>query len=174
VSDPNEEKIRLTSLAHLKHGIPPKEVAELTGISYAKALKLRRQLEEAEENGTMFELFNLKDAARQVLFDSVKDKLLPIAESLDAEEALEGELIELNKEIEELGKLDETTQKAAIALVDKIASAAVLANNSDTLVNLADALCKVQLTFFGQGAHNPNGPVQGALGASDFEKYLRD
>ena len=173
----NEEQTRLLALAHLKTGKKPQEVADLTGLTYAKSLKLKKQLHEAEENDAMFELFNLEEAALDILINSVRQGLEPVGDAFGLTSAIEGELEHIQEDLQDLGKLDSANQEAAMALAHKIKTAALLATNSNTVVELADALCKLQTAFFGQGIHNPNGGATGTLGlpsAETFEKYLKD
>ena len=72
-----DEQTRLLTLAHLKNGKKPADAAEITGITYASALKLRKELHAAEEKNVIQELFNLSDASLEILLESVRKQLKP-------------------------------------------------------------------------------------------------
>ena len=171
----NEEQTRLLAYAHFKHGKNAKEVEQLLGISYGKAIKYKKQLHEAEETNALNELFNMDDAALDMLLDSVKQGLAPVAEAFDMTEVLEGEVEELRGSVKGLAKLDQANQDAAIALANRIKQQALVASNTDSLVNLADALGKLQVAFYGNGAHGTGGgALPGLPGPQGYEKYLKD
>lgn len=174
----DEHQTRLIAFAHLKNGKKPQEVADITGLTYAKALKLKKQLHEAEENDAIHTLFNMSETALEMLLDSVKKDLMPSTEVFGITNVLEGEIEDIKQNLQKLDKLDEGMIEAAVALSDRIKQQALIANTSDTLVNLADALTKLQIAFYGQGAHGPGGTtgalINGSSSSSGFEKYLKD
>lgn len=166
-----DERQRLIALAHLKLGKSPREAAELVGITYAAAVTLRKQLAEAEEQQSIKQLFNLPEAAFDTLIESVKENTIA---------ALEGELVtgkeietafnELSAGVKGLQALEVDMQKAATALARNITLMAVTASSSDTILNLAEALHKLQTAFFAKGTNiqiNNNGPAK-------FEAFLSE
>jgi len=160
-----DEQTRLLALAQLKNGKTPTETSELMGISYATALKLRRELLEAEKNDTILELFNLNDAALDILLESIKRQLTPAIEAFGIGELIDKETVLLANGITGAKLLKEDLQTAASALVNKIKVAALAANNADTLLSLAEALCKLQIAFKPSGMDLP--------APTSFEKHLR-
>ena len=72
-----DEQTRLLSLAHLKQGKTPKETSEIMGITYARAIKLKKELVAAEETNAVQSLFNLDNAALEILLESVTKQLTP-------------------------------------------------------------------------------------------------
>ena len=161
-----DHKIRLLTLAHLKNGKTPSEVSELIDVSYAQAMMLNKHLAEAEAADTEEELFDMSEQAIDILVKSVGENTLPALEVFNIGEALaEATQTLITKE----DGLDSKTNDAAVAIANKITQAAVLATNPDTLVTLTEALCKLQLTFFGSSDSG-----SGATGPGSFESFLRD
>ena len=163
-----DEQTRLLTLAHLKNGKKPADAAELTGITYASALKLRKELHAAEERNRILELFKLDEAALDILLESVRKQLMPAIEAFGIGELVEEEIKDLTKGIDGGKLLNQEFQASARTLANKITSAAITANNSDTILQLAEALCKLQNAFFGQEANPSN-----HLPATSFEQHLK-
>ena len=163
-----DEQSRLLTLAHLKNGKKPAEAAELTGVTYAVALKLRKELHAAEERDIILELFKLDEAALEILLESVRKQLLPAIEAFGIGELVETEIKDLTKGIDGGKLLNQELQASAKAIANKITQAAIIANNSDTILQLSKALCELQRAFFG----SDNGPSAN-LPATSFEQHLR-
>lgn len=163
------EQTRLLALARLKVGVKPIVVSEECGISYSQALKLKKDLADAEEKNTMAELVRMDDAAFEVLLDTVRTQLADPAKALGLTEELEGELMSLTEGMTSNKKLEKELVDAAAVLATKIRQMAVLANNSDTVLVLAEALAKLQSSFFAKGTN-----VQINQTGNNFETFLRD
>lgn len=71
-----EDRVRLLILAHLKSGHSPRECAEKFGVSYPTVIKLRKDLIEAEEFGNVKELFNMDEAALELMMEAVQANLV--------------------------------------------------------------------------------------------------
>ena len=168
-----DQQTKLLALAHLKNGLTATEVSNLEelDITYARTLKLKKQLHEAERTDSILGLFELNEAALEILLDSVKANLTPAIEAFGIGELVDEEVKELSKSINGGKLLDREMQFAATAIAKKIAQTAVISNNAETVLALAKALSELQIAFFGNGAHSS--PI--ALpGAGSFERHLRN
>jgi len=159
-----DEQTRLLALAHLKNGKTPSETAELMHISYAAALKLKKELLAAEETNSIQSLFSLDKAALNILLESVTRQLSPAIEAFKVGELVDREVTELTKGINGAKLLSQDLQEAASELTKRITLTAAIASNSETLLTLADALCKLQMAFKGNELNS--------LPATSFEKHL--
>ncbi len=164
-----DEQVRLLTLAHLKNGKKPADAAELTGVTYAAALKLRKELHAAEERDRILELFKLNEAALEILLESVRKQLMPAIEAFGVGELVEKEITELTESIKGGKLLNQNFQDSARALSNKITQAALTSNNAETILSLAKALCELQRAFFG----SDNGGGSANLPATSFEQHLR-
>lgn len=164
------EKTKLLALAYLKNGMRPKQVADaLDGLSYHQALKLRKELDEAEEQNTLAQLFSLDALALEALLDSVKQQMQPVEEQLTGElQTVEDAVNTLADKIHGAKVLEESLQKAATALAHQITAKALLASTPDSLLVLAEALAKLQSAFFAKGMNVQVNNYQ------QFDKYLTD
>jgi len=159
-----DEQTRLLALAHLRNGTKPADVAELMGISYGAALKLRKELHAAEQNDRILELFKLDEAALEILLKSVTQQLTPAIEAFGIGELVEEEVHKLASGINGASLLSEELQDAARALTKKITTAAVIATNSDTIFQLSKALVELQGAFKSSDISS--------LAQTSFEKHL--
>ena len=72
------------------------------------------------------------------------------------------------------GTLQTELQGTAVTISNKIRQAAVIANNPDTVLTLAKALCEIQESFFGAGgAHAGSHGSLGEMSVDEFERYLK-
>lgn len=162
-----DQQTRLVALAHLHNGLKPADAAERTGISYASALKLKKELNRAKEKNAILDLFELNKAALDILLNGVKQQLMPIAEDIDAVEALDGEIQTITKGIEGGKLLNEDFQDAARAIANKIAVSATTTNSAESVLHLSKALCELQNAFFSREATPAS-----HLPMSTFEEHL--
>ena len=165
-----DEQTRLLTLAHLKNGKKPADAAEITGITYASALKLRKELHAAEEKNVIQELFNLSDASLEILLESVRKQLKPAIEAFGVGELVEIEVEDLTKGIKGGKLLNQEFQATASTLANKITQAALISSSADTILQLSKALCELQNAFFGSSA----APAATNLPATSFEQHLRN
>jgi len=171
-----DHQSRLLCLAHLKNGETPAKAAEKVGLSYATALKLRKQLHEAESSDAILELFDLPEAALEILLNAVTNELTPAIEAFGVGELVEEQVHELSMSVAGGKLLDQQMQAAAIALTDKIAQVAVIANNAETVLILAKSLSELHVSFFGAGGGISRGGSSNELGLpapGSFERHLR-
>ena len=161
---------RLIVLAHLKNGNKPADIAETMDISYSTVLKLKRELKEAEDRNAVLELFKLDEAALEILLEGVKDKLAPLADAFKVGELVTAELNDIKEEVKGGKLLSEELQDTASTLANQIKFAALAnASQADTLLILAEALCKIQNAFF-----TSNNTVAPNLPLSSFEQHLKN
>lgn len=159
---------RILALANLKQGKKPKEVAEEVNISYSQALKLSKQLVEAERRDAVLDLFDVEEAVLHQVLEAVKSNS-SIAE-LIPQDVLEGEVEQLSKGLKGLSALETEMQNTAATLVGRINLVAATTTNADTISILAESLSKLNTSFFAKGSN-----VQvNNFNSGDFEKYLRD
>lgn len=166
-----DEKAKMIALAYLHQGKSPREVEELVpGISYAQALRLRKELDAAIKDNTLAELFSLEQAALDTLLEGVQLQLE------DAAKILTGDDIQLKSEIASLAdgvqtgrQLEADINRAASVVVAKLQIIASTSNNFEAIVACAESLAKLQTAFFKTGniniANFPNG--------SKFEQFLQ-
>lgn len=165
-----KEHNKLVALAKLKLGMKPMEVADTTeDVSYSQALSLKRKLEDAELNNTVNELINMDEAAFELMLESVRRDLSKPASELGLANILEGELVELDKSIKAAKVLEEELYIAGATLTRKIQQMAVTATTSDTVLVLAEALSKMQTSFFAKGTN-----IQINQQGGKFETFLKD
>lgn len=164
------EKTRVQALAYLKVGKKPREISELLeGISYSQVLTLRKQLEKAEIDNTLSSLFNLDELALESILDAAKSSLTIKGEIIPPNE-IDESINNIGNGIAGLGKLETSFQDAADELAKQIKVAALVATEASTLVDLAEALAKLNTSFFAKGTN-----VQvNNINAETFQKYLRD
>lgn len=165
------EKDRLVALAYLHQGKSPKEVEQLCpGISYAQALRLRKELTEAEETNSIRQLFDISEAAIDTLLESVQNQLAESVEILVGDDiTLRDELNNLGNDIKESQILKAELAKAATTIVKRIGLQAATANSSETLKDLADALAKLQTAYF----KTNNLQIANFNDSTGFEKFLK-
>lgn len=166
-----DEQTRLLCLAHLQNGIKPAEAAEKVGVSYGTALKLKKQLHDAEQRDKILELFRLDKAALEILLESVEKQLEPAIDAFGIGELVKAETHELAEGITGGQMLNTELQESATTLSRKIGSVAAASNNAETILSLAKALCELQKAFF--GSDNPMGNGAAGLPISSFEQHLR-
>ena len=164
-----DEQTRLLALAHLKNGKKPAEVAEIVGITYALALKLRKELYEAEKRNDILSLFKLNDAALEVLLESVHKQLMPAIEAFGIGELVEGEIKNLTESIDGGKLLDQEFQRTAKVLTNQIKTIVLTVNSAETILLLAKALCELQNAFFNSSSI----PITSHLPATSFEQHLK-
>ena len=164
-----DTQTRLLALAHLKNGKKPSDTAEITGITYAAALKLKKELHAAEEKNAILSLFQLNEAALEILLSSVRQQLMPILEAFDVEDQIDGEIQTITNGVSGGKLLNEDFQASARAISNKITTVALTANNAETILSLAKALCELQQAFFGKET-----VPSGNLPMSSFEQHLRN
>lgn len=164
-----DEQTRLLALAHLKNDTKPADVADIVGISYASALKLKKELHAAEQRSTVLQLFKLDKAALNILLESVKKQLTPAIEAFDVGELVNEEVDKITNGVDGGKLLNQEFQDSASAIANKITTAALTASNAETILLLSKALCELQRAFFG----NDSGP-QSNLPISSFEQHLRN
>jgi hypothetical protein len=164
-----KEHDKLIALAKLKCGVKPIDIPASTDISYSQALKLKKELEEAELTNTVHELVNMEEAAFEILLESVQRELNAPASELGLTRALEGELVTLSNSVKAAKVLEEELCIAGAALTRKIQQMAVSATTSDTILVLAEALSKIQSAFFAKGTN-----IQVNQTGTNFETFLRD
>lgn len=164
-----DEKTKLMALAHIKAGRKPKEVADLLDISYSQALRLSKDLSEAERRGDIQSLFRLDEAALDTLIESAKSELA-IPEELATSSAIEGELDDLRESLQGLDELDTAMQEAAGALTKRLKTLSSSATQPDTILMLARALSELRNSFFAKGAN----VSLNNFDSKTFEDFLSD
>lgn len=164
-------KTRLIALAKLTHGLSPREVSEeLPEVSYGYAVRLSKELKNAQAKNDLESLFRMPSEGRQLLLDAVRDNLVEDLANLVPIEELEGELMEFSDGLEGLKQLDITFQKTADILARKIQSHASVATDVSAILVLTDALAKLQTAFFAKGTN-----VQvNNYSATQFASLLKD
>lgn len=145
------EEIKLQALGRIKEGIPLKTIMADLEVSYPKLLKWRKELQQAEEAGTVLSLLQ----ADRIVVEQIADQVKHDLEDLGADpEAIEGELADVVKGIDNYQLLNANTQKAALALVTKINTLAILAADASDVAKLVTSLSELQNAFFNRNVTN--------------------
>lgn len=147
-----DERAKLVALAHLKTGKKPAEVATLVDIPYSTALKLNKDLKAAEEQDAVLELFNVSEAAFQSIIQAASEDLAIAGELVGADE-VSRQLSTIKEGVDGLKMLDASFQRAANTIANQINLMAASAEHTDSIVNLAEALAKLQSSFFAKGTN---------------------
>lgn len=163
---------KLIALGYLYQGKSPRDVEEaLPNVSYAQALRLKKELQQAIDTNTLQELFDLEEAALENLLDQVKLNLETSAAVLTGDvEVLEDAIGEVKHRIDSSKLLEAELANASRQVAIKISEMALITRSPDTLLLLADALSKMQTAFF------KNTSVQIAQinnGGHSFEEFLQ-
>lgn len=156
-------------LARLYHGDTPRDVSnDFETVSYAQALKLSKQLKQAETDDQLRKLFDLPQASIDLLLQAVKQ--MPIPEILEGE--LEDTVEDIATNVQGMQLLETELSSAATTLVKQINIKAASTTNADTILILADAVSKLHTSFF---AKNPTVQIANFNGeSSGFESMLTD
>lgn len=165
-----DHKNKLIALAYLKNGGKPREIAEKLGLTYQAVLNYRKELEKAEKDNSVAELFSLEEAALQALIDAVEDELSPAVETLTGEiEPLQTSLTNISNQANSSKLLEEQLNTSATHLAKQIQAKAIVSSNPETLLMLAEALAKLQSSFFAKGNN-----VQVNNYGERFSEFLSD
>jgi len=132
------------ALAMLATGSSAREIATELDIPYPKVLKLKREFEQAQLDGTIAKATEVDEVELVTLADELKEQL-----------PMSGELIEQG--LEGYQTLDLKMQQAAGGLVDRITD---MANRHGLEVAefkmLTESLCRIQEAFFNKNVTNVN------------------
>lgn len=156
------DKDRAIVLAKLKLGARPKEVSDETGVSYGTVARLSSELRKAEEAGTILELLRVDQATYEGLIETVRHELQEVP---GVDEALKT----ISEGVEGARALDANLTRVANILVDRLAVQIAVVDHADSLLILAEALAKLQTSFFAKGVN-----VNLNSGNQQFGGFLRD
>ena len=152
----DEQKFEI--LSDYASGISPTEVSQRRDISYATALRYKKDFEEAKKNNTLDKLIDLSAVARDKLAKQVIDQ------SPDgAQELVKQEMGKLLASLDMADVLKTNLQAAANKLTERIVALANSAQSPSELIGLTEALCNMQNAFFNKNTTQVN--VQNNFGA---------
>jgi len=167
----HSEHNKIVTLARLKNGEKPKDISTMMDVPYATVLKWNKELIKAEHQDRVHELFNLDEAILDKLLATVSTDLEGIASLLGTEvDAVKEGVVELKGQLSGLSLLEAQLQDSAMTVAKQIGAQAITATSSDTLCILADALAKLNTSFFAKGT---NVQINNNNGGS-FEEFLGD
>ena len=146
-----------SAVSLMMQSVPPAEIAERLGISRATVVRWNSEFKLYKEKGELDKLLNLTDLA---LHEAV--------ERLDIED-VNSVIVEAKAKVNGLQLLDTTLQSTALNLANRINSFAMSAAGTDELVDLVDALCRLQTAFFNSNKVQVN--VQNNLNSGDGRPY---
>lgn len=141
-----------SAISLMMQGVSPAEIAERLNISRATVVRWNSEFKRHKDKGELDKLLNLTDLA-----------LHEAAERLDIAE-VDTVVLEAKAKVGGLQLLDTTLQSTALNLANRINSFAMSAAGTDELVDLVDALCKLQTAFFNSNKVQVN--VQNNIGGS--------
>lgn len=150
----DDMNLKLQVFGLFKMGKSSREISnEIEEVSYAKCLKWKKELEDAERTKEVVTLLQAEDTLIKNVVNETKEQL----EQLGAEtEALEGELQSGTNKIETYKQLNENLNKTAIKLSTKISNLTPLLTDVGEVLVLTEALCKLQVAFFNKDTFNVN------------------
>ena len=159
----SDEKKFYTAVTRMEAGVEPQKVADDLDISYATALRWRREYMAAKEQGKLGELLDLDKLALTVTFEAAAGTA-----------ALQGEVLTpaidtLAKGVNGLQALQEQFQNTAVFLNQQIKSRAASVDHISELVELTTALCSLQNAFFNKNSTQVN--VQNNFGGDNSKPY---
>jgi len=168
-----EIDLKLKAFGSFKTGSSAREVSEELEIPYAKALKWKKQLSEAEEDGEVANLVEADAVLIHRVAEEVKEELVALGADANA---IEGELQKAGDKIEAYKILNEKLNLTAVRLADRINSMAGTVSETGELKDLVDALSSLQTSFFAKGTNVAVFPGQsgGESGFSIFQSGRRD
>lgn len=157
------------ALVRLHEGEEPKSIANDLDISYGTVIRYNKELREAHASNKVNALFAaeqgvLENMAEQAIADLPVD--LQQAAMIEAETVING--------VAGLDRLEGDLQRTATVINTRIRIMTGTAESVGDVVELADALCKLQNAFFGKGTqilvqqNNNNG------GSETYGEFLSD
>lgn len=153
-------------LVRLIDGEKPKDIAADLGVAYATVLRWRTELKDARENQTVTTLLSmskdvLDDLAAGILVDTPNELQEAVSEELEA--AIKG--------LTALQRLESELQGTAVLINNRIRFMTASANSVGEVVELTNAVAKLQDAFFGKGT---TVNVQQNIEGDGYSSFLGD
>ena len=149
------DKEYYSAIALLHQGIDPGTVAKQLNTSESKIIRWNTEYKKHRDDGTLDKLLNMEELAIHTACEIME---LPVAVEANALKRVSG-----------LQALEKATQTCALHLVNRIQSMAMSAGGSGEIVELVEALCKVQTAFFNSNKVQVN--VQNNLVGDNSKPY---
>jgi hypothetical protein len=143
-----EEALKLQAFGKIQGGAKLSELVLELGVPYPKLLKWRKELKEAEANGTVASLVDVDVLLLHEVAEAIKHDIQELTQDEIEREAIEGEVISAVKGIEGYQVLNEKVQATALRLTKRIDSLSMSVSDAKDVCALVDALTKIQVAFF--------------------------
>lgn len=145
------DETKLKILADFASGATPSEVQAAHDVSYATALRYKREFDTAVANGTIAQLIDVNSVVLKQLADQVVANAPDIVKQ-ETKEAL-GHLI---TSLDMADTLKANLQASANKMAEKISALTMQANSPSELIMLSEALCMLQNAFFNKAITQVN------------------
>lgn len=155
-------------ISRLANDEKPKDIAEALDVSYGKVLRVRSEFNQAKEAGTIDELVNMD----QVMLDKLLNQAasdVPAELSAAADDAVAN----VSKAKGVLDAFQGDLVVTATYVTTRIKSMASSVDHVAEIVDLSDALCKLQTAFFNSNKTQVNIQNNTGGGAS-YGEFLSD
>lgn len=157
----SDEETRLDAMSYLRQGASARELVAKLDVPYPQLLRWKKELKQAEENGTVASLIDVDALVLEKVANETKEALRNFAPT--AEEEIEAKVGEVVSKVDGLQALNLQTQETASTMLTKIKGMALLATDIQEIESLTNSLTKIQTAFF----NKPGGiNVLNAPGAS--------
>ncbi len=160
---------KYVALVRLFEGEEPKVIADELGLSQGTVYRYKKELTTAQDEGKVNSLL----AAEQGALDNMAQQAVADMPSVLAE----GELVEANAVIDGvkgLARLEADLQQTASKINCRIRLMAGTAESVGDVVDLAEALCKLQSAFFGKGTQVLIQNNNNSGGTETYGQFLSD
>lgn len=157
-----EDQQKLMAFGKIKEGEPLSNLVSEIGVPYPKLLKWKKELQEAEKEGKVYELMNLDEVVLDQALESVHHELVNLASSPDDIQAMDSVVDNMSKSIAGLNLLNTHLQDTALKLTKRINILASGRLKPREIQQLASSLSQIQTAFFNKPGtqvaviNNPN------------------
>ena len=139
-------ELKLKALGMIHQDLPLREIGEQLEIPYPKLLEWKKELQAGIENKNLADIIDVDAAVVHEAAEHVAEELIKLDPSQS--EAIEGELLQVEKGIDGYQVLSERMQKVALKLTNKISAAADDNPGADQIESLVTSLSRLQEAFF--------------------------
>jgi len=164
-----DDRVRLLSFAHINIGRRSvREISDLLKIDYLRVVKFKQQYDEAVQRKNLYEMMKIDKESFELLVAATKEQDQKAMDTeIMSDIILEGEVVKLGESVSKLAVVETTMQDTALIVLRQIQKLAVTTTSSDSMLNLAEAVTKLQGAFFGKN-------IKIEETGSKFERFLTD
>ncbi len=133
------DNTRYHALYYLAESMPPRQVADMVGISYSTALRYKKEYDDALEANTIKELLDFPAAVLEEFAQMIK---------ADAPVTIDGETQAIVDGVKGMQVLQDDFQLTATLLSRRVRTLVMSVETPDDLLTLTECLAKLQNAFF--------------------------